>query len=447
MLTKDMITQVSIHYPFDETAATFKSSSKVLNDIWALCKYSMKATSFCGVYIDGDRERIPYEADAYINQLSHYAVDREFSLARYSHEYLLEYPTWPIEWSQHSVLMAWADYMYTGNTESLAANYEVLKSEKTQEFRARADGLLNTGEHSERGTPRVIVDWPRTERTGYEFKEVNTVVNAFYYKTLLQMSDIAAGIGNNSDAAEYKKKALNVKSTFNKVFFDTQRGLYVDGEGADHASLHANMMPLAFGLVPEERKKSVTDFVVSKGMACSVYGAQYLMEALYEGDRADIALERMTSKDIRSWYNMLRVGSTITLEAWDDKFKPNQDWNHAWGAVPGNIIPRYLMGVRPLGPGFSKVLIQPQPGTLKHASATVPTIRGGIKVAFKNEPPRPFELKIDIPVNMTARVGLPQGDKQSSTLVVDGKKVKAELDGGYLFVDGLGSGSHIFTCE
>ena len=29
---------------------------------------------------------------------------------------------------------------------------------------------------------------------------------------------------------------------------------------------------------------------------------------------------------------MIRVGSTITLEAWDNKFKPNQDWNHAWGA-------------------------------------------------------------------------------------------------------------------
>ena len=126
----------------------------MLDDIWALCKYSMKATSFCGVYVDGDRERIPYEADAYINQLSHYAVDREYTLARYSHEYLLEKPTWPTEWKQHSVLMAWADFMYTGNTRSLAQHYEILKSEKTLESHARADGLLNT-----KGM-RDIVDWP-----------------------------------------------------------------------------------------------------------------------------------------------------------------------------------------------------------------------------------------------------------------------------------------------
>ena len=51
----------------------------------------------------------------------------------------------------------------------------------------------------------------------------------------------------------------------------------------------------------------------------------------------------------------------------DRKYKPNLDWNHAWGAVPANIIPRFLMGVRPVGPGGEKVLIAPQPGTLAQA--------------------------------------------------------------------------------
>jgi hypothetical protein len=130
------------------------------------------------------------------------------------------------------------------------------------------------------------------------------------------------------------------------------------------------------------------------------------------------------------------------MEAWDLKYKENLDWNHAWGAAPANIIPRYLMGVRPLEPGFSTVLIQPQPGNLEHASATVPTIRGAVKVAFKNHPAQPFELNIELPVNMTARVGLPQKNKQSTSLVVDGKKVDAQYQDGYLFVDGIGSGTH-----
>lgn len=112
------------------------------------------------------------------------------------------------------------------------------------------------------------------------------------------------------------------------------------------------MFPLCFGLADVKRAQSVADFVKTRGMACSVYGSQFLMDGLYEAGEADYALQLLTSDAERSWYNMIRVGSTISLEAWDDKYKPNQDWNHAWGAAPANIIPRRLMGVVPTEPGF-----------------------------------------------------------------------------------------------
>ena len=32
----------------------------------------------------------------------------------------------------------------------------------------------------------------------------------------------------------------------------------------------------------------------------------------------------------------------MTLEAWDLKYKPNADWNHARGTAPANIIARYM---------------------------------------------------------------------------------------------------------
>src|SRR5690606_7105379 len=81
-LRPENVVRTTVYYPFNDYAAEFHSSDSILNQIWDLCKYSIKATSFAGIYVDGDRERIPYEADAYINQLSHYTVDKEFSLAR-----------------------------------------------------------------------------------------------------------------------------------------------------------------------------------------------------------------------------------------------------------------------------------------------------------------------------------------------------------------------------
>ena len=42
----------------------------------------MKATSFCGLFVDGDRERLPYEADAWINQLGWYATNTDVTVPR-----------------------------------------------------------------------------------------------------------------------------------------------------------------------------------------------------------------------------------------------------------------------------------------------------------------------------------------------------------------------------
>jgi alpha-L-rhamnosidase len=468
-LDASAVRQIFVHYPFDDSASSFDSTDSVLNEVWALCRYSIKATTFCGVYVDGDRERIPYEGDAYINQLGHYCVDSEYALARYTHEYLIQNPTWPTEWHLHSVMMAWADHMYTGETVSLETFYKDLCT-KTLIDLAREDGLISTEsdlcswEFEERlhlhnpdsifnSGPRDLVDWPpgsfseggKGERDGHEMLPINTVVNAFHCYALKLMSRIAQALGHSEDEVRFARQAALVANTMNDLLFDHSRGVYVDGEGSSHASLHSNMFMLAFELVPDGRKDSVLSFVKSRGMACSVYGAQYLLEALYLNAEDQYALELMTAKHDRSWWNMIQLGSTITLEAWDLKYKNNLDWNHAWGAAPVNIITRFLLGVRPIEPGFAKVLIQPQPGSLRRVSGTVPTIRGPVHISMENTPGGPCVLTIDIPTNMKAKVGLPRRDPELRSLVVDGRKVAAKPEGGYLFHDDLDHGHHVLT--
>jgi len=393
--------QVRLEYPFDETASSFASSDPALDAVWEFCKYSIRATTFCGVYVDGDRERIPYEADAYINQLGHYAVDREFALARHSHEYLLRKPTWPTEWKQHSVMMAWADYEATGDARSLAGHYDLLRREKIYLDRARADGLIATSDL------RDIVDWPPSERDGYDFRPVNTVVNAFHCHTLTLMTRIAQALGKDADAAAFSAADKLARDSFNRVFFDEAAGCYRDGEDSSHHSLHASAFALAFGLVPDAHRATVVNFIKSRGMACSVYAVQYLLEALFLAGEMDYAIALMTSSDQRSWHNMLCQGATISWEAWDNVFKPNQDWNHAWGAAPANIIPRFVLGVRPLEPGYRKVLIAPQPGPLAQVQGVVPTIRGPIRVKATRASDGRWQVDYEVPVGVIAEVVLP----------------------------------------
>ena len=430
--------QIMVHYPFDDKESCFNSSDSTLNAVWDLCKYSIKATTFCGIYVDGDRERIPYEADAYINQLSHYCVDREYSLARQTEEYLFQYPTWPTEWQMHMVLMAWADWMYTGDISFLEKNYSQLRYKSLVDL-AREDGLISTQtdmctrEFEEKLNLynakyifshglRDLVDWPpgsfteggQGERDNHEMVPFNTVVNAFHYRSLVLMSRIADLLKKEEDHLFLANQAEKVKEAINRVLFDSERQIYIDGEGAAHASLHSNMFPLAFGLVPEKKKtNSVVKFVKSRGMACSVYAAQYLLEALYIADEVEYALQLMAAKNDRSWWNMVASGSTMTLEAWDWKYKNNLDWNHAWGAVPANIIPRYLMGIRPLEPGFGKILIQPRPGSLKYVECRCPTIHGAVTSRIERMGNGSVRLDVEIPSGTSARIEVPSGVQKS----------------------------------
>lgn len=393
-----LATQVAVHYPFDERAARFSSSDSTLNAVWDFCRYSIKATSYCGLYIDGDRERIPYEADAYINQLSHYGVDREYAMARATYDHLLDHPTWPTEWAQHMVLMAWADWMYTGDRDALARSYKQLVEQKSLRSRMRADGLLDTT------GMRDIVDWPAVERDHYILGPVNTVVNAFHYRVQVCLADIAQALDKDDDAALFMQDAERIRQAVNAKLFDPTKGLYVDGEGISHVSLHANMFPLAFGLVPEERKAAVVTYIKQRGMACSVYGAQYLLEGLFAAGEADHAIELMATKGKRGWWNMMVQGTTITLESWELSLKPNMDWNHAWGSAPANIVPRFVLGVQPLAPGFAHMRIRPQVGHLAHVEGTVPTIRGSVSVVVDQAVDGKQTVDVIIPGNTRARV-------------------------------------------
>ena len=91
----------------------------------------------------------------------------------------------------------------------------------------------------------------------------------------------------------------------------------------------------------------------------------------------------MTSESDRSWLGMMAQGATITTEAWSLAAKPNQDWNHAWGTAPLNVIARHVLGVRPTSPGFRTYALEPHCGSLEGAGV-VPTVRGPIAVGNRD---------------------------------------------------------------
>ena len=231
------------------------------------------------------------------------------------------------------------------------------------------------------------------------------------------------------EADEHLALHAATKHAINEKLFDASRGVYVDG------------------LVPADRVDSVADFVESRGMACSVYGAQYLLDGLFDAGRERHALALLTATHDRGWLHMSRdVGSTITLEAWDVKYKPNLDWNHAWGAVPANVIPRKLMGIEPIEPGFRRIRVRPRTGTLERAALRHPSPRGPIDLGVTRSPDV-WRATLTLPEGVDADVHVPTVTPAAIRITRDGAASQAvitRVEGGRCVIEAT-AGTTTFT--
>ena len=349
---------------WDETAAHFESSDCDLNRIWEFCKYSMKATAAFGVFIDGERERCPYEGDAYINQLGWFCCSRDGAIPRRTIELFKEHRTWPIEWSLLMPQIVRDYVLYSGDEAYLETVLPELKSRLLDELE-NSDGLIGGNDFY-----RELIDWPMNERDGYESPGVSLVPNCMRYSALMCMAELTGD-------RRYTAKAENLQSQILQKMF--VNGKFVDSPGSPHTAQHSLFFPVATGVVAPDAVPELGKLDIR----CSVYAVQFLLDALYMGKYGQQALELMRSRGLRSWLHMIDdLDATIALEAWDASLKPNLDWNHAWGAAPANIIPRRLCGIRPLKPGFREFIFDPQPGDLKFFKSLHPTPEGSIEVEY-----------------------------------------------------------------
>jgi alpha-L-rhamnosidase len=494
------VTQLALTYPFNVNNSSFNSNDLILNEIYSLSKHTIKATSFAGLYIDGYREVKPYEADSYINQLGHYAIDSDFLMARKTQEYLLMHGTWPTEWIMHSVLMAYRDYMQTGDKIFIRDNYNVLKARTLIDL-SGDDFLISSKNQTVELRTKAgivaerlidIIDWPQPERNGYsqetikltkylpaaiviaikklrlaivryldlkqtaelyeedithatynlkEISAVNTVVNAFHFEALTKLSFLAKEIGNIEDAIFFEKRAVMLKESMLRQLFNEEKGLFVDAIGSSHSSIHANVFALIFGLVPIENKETVLNFILSQDKG-SVYFYQYLLEALYQNGKGSEALSILTSKGKRSWHYMKHVlGSDMTTESWDFDVKKNMDYNHAWATAPVNIIPRYIAGIRPLSPRYKHFIVAPIDEGLDSFEAVVPTLDGNVSLNM-NRTKSKVTYILDFTGKKMANVSLMKPKCEKFEIILNNKKIGEQTGEGIIRLNTLAAGHY-----
>lgn len=388
----------SLVWPFLHEGS-WQSSSTILDAVDELCRHTMEATSFLGIYVDGDRERIAYEGDALINMLGHFVCDAAPQMAAATIEHLLCHPTWPAEWHLQLPCCAWEYLLASGDHDFIRAHATALEAHGLGALQT-ADGWLDTSKGPQdadflasiaMAAPiSYLIDWPLNERDESDCGHRLVAVNAWFVRAQSDLAKAFAACGLALAAARCAQRAEVARSALIRDCWDEQRGRFVDAPGSSHTSLHASAFALACDVFAEDdrRAQRAASWLAERGMCCSVYAAQHLIEALFRYGQSQAALQLLQATGPRSWHGMLEQGATMCMEAWDNASKPNQDWNHAWGGAPANLLPRWLAGIRPTAPGWRTAVINPRPGSLSAFQCAVPTPHGPIRVEWNvhNEP-------------------------------------------------------------
>ena len=250
----------------------------------------------------------------------------------------------------------------------------------------------------------------------------------YYYLYCKLMKGFAAKIGNYADTAYFENEMDFVRSAYNARYLDTLHGCYSNN------TVTANLLPLAFGMVPEELEDKVFANIIDKTLddfgghvSTGVVGIQQLMTTLTEHGRGDLALRIATDTTYPSWGYMVKHGATTIWELWNgDTGDPSMNsGNHVM--LLGDLIPwyySYLGGIRGFN-GYSRIILKPYLlEGLRRVTCSYNSVSGRIESNWRRKGDV-FEWDILIPPNRTAEVWLPTAD-------------------GYELLK-LGSGRHRFT--
>lgn len=259
---KATLVRKAIYGEFDDNASDFKSDNAALNRIWEFCKYTMKATAAFGIYIDGERERQPYEGDALINQLGALCCGGSAATARKTIDWLVDKPTHFTEWQLITPILARDYLLYTGDRESCSKWLPALEKQVRQ-YCVREDNLLHQSDnrHKLGDTSLVVkdlVDWPMTERDNYDLQDVNLVPNCCYYTSLLAMYEL-------SGKESYKTSADAVKNAINEKL--VKNNMPVDSLDSHHTAIHSAFYPVYCKVM--QLQDNMAEIIRSKGMAAA----------------------------------------------------------------------------------------------------------------------------------------------------------------------------------
>lgn len=461
-----------------ETTGTFDSSNPILNQIHKNAFWGINS-NYKGIPLDCPQrdERQPWLGDHGTGSYSEsYLYDNQAFYAKWLNDirdsqtdegklsdiappyYMIYYSdnmTWP------ATYLLVADMLYTryGDSKSIADHYPYMK----KWFNYMTSRYLNDN--------YILIkdkygDWcvpPESEEMIHSLDPLRKtdgklIATAYTYKLAQMLIKFAKISGNEQDIPAFYKLAENVKSGFNKEFYDEKQGQY-----GNH-TVTSNLLPLAFGMVDPKNEDRVFKNMVYKitvsdklHISTGVVGTQWLMRELSKRGCTDVAYAIATQTSYPGWGYMIEKGATTIWELWNgDTASPKMNSHNHVMLLGDLMIWMYedLAGIKthPNQLGFKMLWMKPNPTEdLTYTNASHKTPYGWVKSNWKLDENNIFTWEITVPANTRANILIPAASLNDIT--ENGRQFK-EVEGlKYVRVEEgrinleIGSGTYKFSCK
>ncbi len=328
-------------------------------------------------------------------------------------------PAWDAFW----FVIPWESYSRYGNRAALEVTYPAMQKYLDrwipQWTGKDGDAYANT-------LTAGLGDWVPPEGV----PTINAIVSTAYYAHLTRIAaDTARTLGKAEDASHYERLFASIRSDFNARFLAPD-GLYRE-KASDPFVQSAQILPLAFGLVPDDRRAALADRLaddILNGRGGHAYvgviGARYVLPVLTETGHHDAAYVVATQTTEPSWGYWTDVaGFTALGEHWPATTRSRN--HHFFGAIVQWLY-EDLAGFRPLAPGYGRIEFKPEipRNGLDRVQASYESVRGTVATRWQRTAAG-LELDVTVPANATGRVYVPASRPEAVTEVGGGRSVAA----------------------
>lgn len=398
-----------------EFAGSFQCNDPFLNELWKRSARTLYITMRDNYMDCPERERAQWWGDE-VNELG----EAFYALSPSSHKLAVkgihELMNWqradgslfaPVpagNWAKELPLQMLASvgwygfytqYYYSGDSTFVPAIYDRLHRYLHETWKVDQSGLP-----IERAGEWSWGDWG-------DQVDMGVLTNCWYYLALKAEKEFALQLGKKADAEEIARMMFSIEKCFNTKFWTgtAYRSPGYRGENDDRSQA----MAVLSGLASKDKYPAILK-LLKKEYHASPYMEKYVLEALFQMNAPDVALQRMRDR----YAGMLSYKEYTTLfEGWGVGAEGfgGGTINHAWSGGPLTLLSQKVCGIEPTSPGFRTFQIKPQMGSLTEASATVPTHYGDIKVDLRKSR-RAILMEIQVPEQTSAVVISPKGKVQ-----------------------------------